>query len=189
MKILGIDPDTHTVGFAYGDKNKIYGVHCSNLPRRAVRDQAIIQLCDHAHNIVDEVIHGLAIDDDIDAIAIEGQQIYLRSGVNPQNIIYLAQAAGVIAAAVRERFKEVPLIMPLPQKWKGTAPKKTKQKKVLDHYGWEYVDNRNTIFPVSGTEELIQLAEIQSGHWTHIIDAIGIVLWASKRIEIGLPLR
>lgn len=187
MKLLGIDPDTHRVGFAYGDKTAIRAVHCTRLDPKQTGRKAIIALAKEIDNVFLEIKHGL-IEDDPEAIIVEGQKAYIAGKAKPDHIIRLAQACGVILGGAARAFPNATLVFPDPQQWKGSVPKMIHQKRTLSLYGWEPQATSRSVFPVAIPNELVQMVEIPVMAWSHIIDAMGLVYWAAARAEKGLRL-
>ena len=183
MRVLGIDPDTHDIGFAIAEGGVVTAISVvrlptvvKNIPQR--RDKAIIQLV--GSDKLTDTLHTILSTGDIDRVVIEGQQIYLKSKAKPQDQLYLAQAAGAILARVADLLPEAEIKMPLPQKWKGTIPKYVKHRRILqDQEGWTYYEENKRILVDQVPEDVELLADVPQAAWTHVIDAMGLAVWGS----------
>lgn len=114
----------------------------------------------------------------VDLVVCESQQIYGRIGVNPANIIKLAQAAGATVQAMGA--PEV--VWVLPAVWKGQTSKA--KLKLASEY---VIHDRNMARLGVGTRAGQLYEEITLRHKAplvfDIVDAVGIGLWWFEQQE------
>jgi hypothetical protein len=121
------------------------------------------------------------------AVAVEAQEIYqFGTGrtANPKSIMYLATVAGMALAAHSRAFH---LFFPTPQAWKGSVPKIIHQARILSKCGWKYekvgtLDN-GYCYPV---DVPIGLGDFKKTDWKHLVDAIGLALYAKEQYELAV---
>lgn len=97
----------------------------------------------------------------VHTLVTEGQQIYPRSPVDPNDLLPLAFVCGGIQAGVFA----VRRVMPLPREWKGNVPKDVHVRKTLARLNKQAVA---IVDAVEGPKSLLH----------NTIDAIGLGLWA-----------
>jgi len=107
-------------------------------------------------------------------VVVEGQQFYGAKGrARPQDLINLAQTAGAACASLAPWAKQI--LIPLPQQWKGSIPKKVKHKRILNKLGWTFHEGR-VVVPAACPLDV----EFPPSKWTHVIDAIGLAQWGER---------
>lgn len=117
-----------------------------------------------------------------DALAVESQEAYRGAGKNratPDALVKLAHVAG---AAAREYSRLVPgrsVHMPAPKAWKGSVKKWITHRRVCEAFGWEFV--RHDTKAGGWCEPVVTFGEIKGSQWSHVLDAIGLALWALKQ--------
>lgn len=179
MIALGIDPDTKNTGlaivraFPMGTFKVIYVATAPVKASLPVQDR--IRLMGLA---IEEALMKFPCDvgvgepliDLVTRIAVEGQRVYPQGKVRPQDLIHLAQVAGMAAAIAQQDFRlgSVCLWIPEPVQWKGSVEKKVMQRRILAR-----VDLTEKL---EGVEGAAGMTKVQKGH---VIDAIGLAMWVT----------
>lgn len=101
---------------------------------------------------------------------VEGQEKYPRDNVRPNDLIYLAQVAGIATAFIQAHHGINPYIVRA-RKWKGSVPKDVHQKRIM---------SKVTI----GQEcDYLDCNKTQQGH---VIDAIGLAYYGFEQHRRGM---
>lgn len=189
---LGIDPDLHSLAIAVLGRlagAPVFGMApvtvlaagIVSVPQALKGDQAVqAMMVNMARG--DGIIHTSKVEFEAwsqSRIAVvECQSItkhWTRKGVKPQDILRLGQVAGNAAGVVSSTYASAHHIMPLPIKWKGSVPKDIHQRRTLNAIGWGYRNVGKQILP---PEERMAQFQVKPADWKHLIDAIGMALWA-----------
>lgn len=103
-------------------------------------------------------------------VAVEGQTAYAGSKQHkrPDDLIGLAQVAGMAAGISTEVSKSADLWIPKPAEWKGQVEKKAMQRRILKRVGLTE--------KLEGVTGAAGMTKVQRGH---VIDAIGLALWVA----------
>ena len=104
------------------------------------------------------------------SVCVEGQQFYgtERSKGDPNDLIRLAQVAGVMLGALLLRAPER-WAMPLPRQWKGSTPKAIHHERLAaQHPHW--------------VEPVTQHTPKSKQH--HVWDAVGLLEWHKERSKL-----
>jgi hypothetical protein len=183
MRILAIDPDTHSMGWALGNGNEIEALGVIRVPSVLKGAGAIEAMAKAALLTFDPVewSHHFPT-----RVVVEDQWIYRGNKASPGSILLLGQAAGVAltAAATLLDWYSLPEDQPWAvemasvKEWKGERPKPLVQSKAFLHYGWGAVEVKGYCVPAK--DEIRDLVSPASS-WKHVGDAVAMVLWAASR--------
>jgi len=191
---LGIDPDMHDLAVASvctlpspvegAPPTVTWSVGCVRIPKAITGLECVpilgAELMAAAwkwRNAWDKLIQN-----DSPVVAIETPMVYRKETKNPEDIIHLACVAGAAACAYASQGFRVEMVEP--QRWKGQVPKGVHQKRTLDALGLTgkrrggesagyMVPDDPAFFGEFG-------ASAKDGDWKHLLDAVGLALWASK---------
>lgn len=178
MICLGIDPDTFNTGIALVEatdptkaskaKFKVRHVAVAAVDRRLSVQRRILNMRNQIEYELWLMDHG----DYVDRTCVEGQVHYPKSKVRPNDLIHLAQVAGMagMAAGYVVEGSSDDLWFPEPAEWKGQAKKAPHQKQIL-----QTVELNADLEGVTGAS---RLNTIQLGH---VIDAIGLAVWVAQQ--------
>lgn len=167
---IGCDPDTKRPSFAaVSEKGEVVWLWCPKITSPS----------DIAANFYFE--RGM---ENVTYAAVEGQYV-ARGGANKAaGLIKLAQVAGACLATLQdiiplyENPERIKIISPV--KWKGSIPKPIHQARILTKLGWGFKSSSTYSSPVNPPK---QYSKIKKGEWKHLVDAIGIALWAKELYE------
>lgn len=178
-RYLGIDPDTKTPGFAIvAVSGKVVTVQHAGVLRGDGNRKAL--LLD-----VDKTFWELGVTQGvgIDAVVVEGQQIYMHGPhktKDPKPIVTLAQAAGMLMAKALDQWPLADWDMPRPAEWKGQVKKVAHQAWVCEQVGWQYKRLKTGVRPA-----IPKVAHIwgdpENDEWSEVVDAVGLALWAATK--------
>ncbi len=122
----------------------------------------------------------------VDRIVFERPYVYPKSKANPNDLICLAGVGTAVAAILLGYFPELDVMSPLPREWTGQISKvcpscggKAK-KKCVDCHGsaWETPRGRRIRSRLSPAEFAVCPDQNDA------IDAVGLGLFAEKRLEV-----
>lgn len=188
MIYLGCDPDTHSTGMAAVDEHgRVLGVWCIKAKGKT-EGQAVVAMS----RAFDAFLPKIYATDDLDwhsldAVAVEFPEIVYsaREGKNPRNIITLTAVAGVcLGRIVASTYFKCNHYFPRPREWKGSVPKHIHQARTCKHLGWAYEvhgKDQGRYCQPSDPPKLLGDDTLNPGDWKHIMDAIGLALWAKDK--------
>lgn len=158
---IGIDPDLHHAGIVLLGPG-IASAWVAKIASDFKGEQANVAMA----NAMTRVLRGIAKEWGAVPVIVESQRIRPGSNVNPQDIVMLAQAAGV-AVGVASAVGLGPTFLVQPQDWKGTMPKEQCTDMLCRHF-----------FPEAsqGAKHIIAGA-----HASHVLDAAGLAAWGWLR--------
>ena len=181
--VLGIDPDLDTTAYAAARDGRIECVGVVRVKKGRGLEGLVTELCAHMDNVP------------ADLIVVEGQQIYQGMRQRPDDILRLAQFAGVAAGLAAAQSGCFRVLMPRPQEWKGSVPKPIHQARVLTRLGWAYeqkgpppkrragkMEHAGYCVPTNVPRD-VDLYDVRPSDWKHIVDAIGLALWGVDQIK------
>lgn len=172
MIVLGIDPDLHRTGWAIveSDPLKVKKVGIASVPTKIKGAQAVVAMRHALPRSLPECYN-------YDLTVVESQEVYFaKSKANPNNLIFLAQVAGICAAFCPTEE----IWMPRPVNWKGQIPKPIHHDRILRSVGLSPIKQQNFCFPGPPLDfELINVGN--QTDWKHIVDAIGLACWGITR--------
>ena len=186
MIVLGIDPDLHQTAFALVQDEpfvKILRVEVLSIPETLKGTDAVVAMSS-ALGAAPYRYAGTSL------VVVEGQQIYLGSGqARPDSILRLAQVAGAALGA----FWAFSKMMPRPTEWKGQVPKGIHQARILKRFGifYKVVGREKGCVPLTlegepGLAGVEGSDLVPKGAWIHVVDAIGLALWAIEQAKSSL---
>lgn len=167
--VFGYDPDTKTPAYALVTLTEILevGILPADLRKLSVGMQSVL----------DRTKPALAV--------VEGQQIYEGSKVRPNDIMHLAQVAGVVIGMIAAYRPTANILWPEPVEWKKQVPKKINQARTFVHYGISYTLSLGAepyCYP-SGCAKAARIAgagKLKQGDWKHVADAVGLALYGVR---------
>jgi len=161
---LGVDPDTFNTGLALVEAPRtLLWVGVAQVPRTLPVEKRIIQMASAIEGVF--ALELAEADVPIARICVEGQKHYPRSRTRPNDLIHLAQVAGAALSPAVFRWPSADAWVPYPQDWKGTVKKEVMHRRIMSK-----VHNSTD-----------RLAGVKPSHRSHVIDAIGLALWALKQ--------
>lgn len=155
---IGIDPDLHHAGLVLlGPTVCYYAV--ARIPSKHKGERANVLMSEHVHEGLKDLLARAPL---VPQVIVESQAIRPGSNVNPQDIVMLAQAAGIAAgiAASLVGCENVTLVQP--HEWKGSAKKEHCTDMLRQH------------FSAGGL----------GVHESHILDAAGLAAWGWIRDQL-----
>lgn len=174
MIAVGIDPDTKSTGIAavqsYNGGFQILHVELVRAVGRLAADRRV----EMAEELIKVMrLNPFGINYIPTAVAVEWMKLRPREK-RPNDIVNLNGIAGMCVMAATQ-LKPDYIFTPIPQEWKGTVPKKIHQARILDrlHLTPELAYKKgygNGVVPGS--------AGIPKSMRTHVIDALGLAVWA-----------
>lgn len=196
---IGVDPDTTKTALAIVDLNgpSVLAVYVMRQKGKRER-QASIRMAEIAAGIVK---HHAFVKDEIfppvewvKAVAIEGQELYLpKSGKgkdsqgtkNPRSILWLAPISGIWMGLLKLLFPDAAMFFPAPSGWKGQTPKQIHHNRIGKKLGWEMENHgsKDKGYAAPVDVNIPVGSDIIESDWKHIMDAIGLALWAGEQAE------
>lgn len=183
MLFLGIDPDLHNTGLAVVDvdpngSKRAHWVGVARVAKALKGEDAVVAMA----SALDEASRGiLRAHKDASGFfwehsVVEGQEIYQGSEVRVSDLLNLAQVAGA-AAGVFGAGR-----IPRPKDWKGNVPKHIHQARTARALGWacEVRGGKEPYVVPQLSGEVRGADDLEGRDWKHVMDAIGLALWASK---------
>lgn len=178
QRVLGIDPGTSATGLAWLDKHPDGTVEIHKLAvGRGTERTKHGKLCQHAW-------FASALKEEVDLVIVEGQELY-GGHPNPNNIITLAQVAGVYFGALSCTAKDM---MPKPKEWKGSIKKHVHQSRSYLKFDIPHDvvgdPRKNSAYcrpqdPTLGGA----FPDIKPVDWKELGDALGLALWGLDRLR------
>lgn len=170
MNILGVDSDTKTVGMAYMENGEL-------------RECVILE---KPHP---QMVHAsMELDWTPDYVVMEVPEVtaaWTRRGVDANNLVTLARAAGITATLLSAWFGGQTLFV-LPKDWKGQQSKAKHHVKIAARHGFvfEAHDKGVKILETSVPAYRYPSAgRVKASDWSHLIDAVGIAEWGTAKCE------
>ncbi|MCP4897869.1 MAG: crossover junction endodeoxyribonuclease RuvC [bacterium] len=193
MKVsLGIDPDLHDTGLALCASDRVLAVGVVRVARKLTGDAAVLRMSKALAEYIPPWMAQLQGHEGfnpaaLDALVVEGQELYLVKTGNPDSILRLAQVAGAALSVAQAVGDPTTALIPRPKTWKGTVPKDIHQARMLTRYGWKYkkkgTGKNQWCCPVSlGPHRILSTVKWPEGCWKHIVDAIGLGRWGLQKI-------
>lgn len=176
---LGIDPDTTNIGFGVveeGDRILRAGLIQGGNPKADVRTRILLLVGAIQSTYMDLKQRGI----EPDIIVVEGQRYRhqaKKNKVRPQDLIHLAQVAGMCITAAHEFWPSFALRFPEPAEWKGTIPKEVYTRRTC---------KRMNILSDVKQKCLMQGSRVISDPYplsqhTHAIDGIAMAWWGLRQ--------
>jgi len=174
MLCLGVDPDLHDLSIgAWGDQGPItaFVVHVPTEKGRVENEAALAMM-----RALTAAWPGLA---EPKASAVEAQELR-RAGVRrharPQDIVTLAQVAGMAVMRLAATFPRSPIYFPKPSQWKGEIPKAVMQARLYSELGWGYVTPPSADYS-RPERPPASFSPVSKGQWKHVGDALLLARW------------
>jgi len=164
LRVLGIDPDLHALGWAVVEDGKLVDAGEVKTPRDFKGAGAVVDMA-----------AGVAVQfhprsGSYDLGVVEGQQLYTSKLQAGRSLIYLAQVAGAAMGILTGRCGDVS--MPTPQEWKGNMQKTTKHKQILRKLKVDFKSRAKSVEPLW-----------EYPRTSHVIDAAGLALWGYEQLD------
>ena len=152
---IGVDPDTTTTGIAIRHPFGRFELHLARSSGRFAEDRML-----GMSRELERILGALGAE----AAAVEWQSLRPRGEKNPNAIMMLQAVAGMATSIIH---RSVPTVYrPIPADWRGSAPKEAVQKRILELAGL--------------TIDSEEFVHIPMSMRTHVIDALGLAIWASQ---------
>lgn len=171
--VNAFDPDLHHLGYARlflcGGEIDVIDVRTLKVSKTRKGERAV-------RKMIQEIREFSKVIKPADALVVEGQQFYKTAKgkkINPHSLLWLGQVAGACAMLPGDS-----LYFPRPVEWKKTVEKPIHQARTLTKLGWGYKQTKNYSRPLHPPEEF---GSILAEEWKHIVDAIGLALWAGEQ--------
>jgi len=187
MRFIGADPDLHTLSLAAVDENSVLREvlvikNLKGLKEREAAVELIHQLVHHGHSMP-------CLRHPVTAMAVESQEIAYaaQSGANPRSVLAIAPISGALVFLAQCTDAEM-VLLPAPQKWKGSVKKIDHHRRIFKKMGWEYEEKSGYCCPVAGYRKHLEYIEcfngkLNPGDWKHITDSVGLALYAKSEYE------
>lgn len=170
---LGVDPDTQHTGIClYSADPKYYIVGIIRTPSGLVGTEAIIAQAKGAQQFFLYLFANYLSTEF--GLVVERQTKFHHRKSRPEALLKLALVSGVWLGQAN-RFARI--FLPEPVEWKGQIPKEIHHRRVMKEADLSYQMDRDHIVPTN----IPSFCKILTSDWTHIIDAIGLAIWASKQ--------
>ena len=178
---LGIDPDSEYVALAAGSLRNILGIYSYKIPRPDKNNFNPFLQALRYH--IPLFVKSLNLDPIWPVnIIIEGQRIYQKQKVRPNDILHLGQIAGAVAMICAELYPHQRIIIPEPFDWKGNIDKATHQARLYNELGWGYKKiGKKYAYPLHPTIG----QDLNKGEWKHVGDAIGLYRWGCTQLDLS----
>jgi hypothetical protein len=177
---LGIDPDLHNTGIALLDgAGAMVETWCVTIPTKLKGEAAVVSMAAALHlwlmdlsEFPGSVFTGMTV-------VVEGQEIYRGKTPNPMDILRLGQVAGAAVGVMGNACDRI--LLPTPNKWKGSVPKHIHQARTLTKLGVDYKVTSGSdryAYPVDDSGNA--RPPFPKSKWKHIVDGIGLAQWGLK---------
>jgi len=179
----GADPDCHHLSFARIQKGYVPSILLFNIPGKVKAINCVpefAKLMDMTDP--DEPTPGLA--------AVEAMDVGYTGKTNnarKQDLPNLNLVAGAMAFCIQSLINvETKLV--LPRQWKGTVPKDVHQARICTAMGWHFEKTGKSIVPLNAgyvctritTKGVEKNHRMLKGEWKHVLDSIGLALYAAE---------
>lgn len=177
MIVLGIDPDTKTTGIGLLNDGRPIHARLIEVPkRRAPVGERILQMIDRLDDVLSDLRIDLPEGQHVERIIVEGQRHRPGSPVRAQDLIHLAQVAGIAAGLCRVLWPGREIVMPEPSDWKGSVRKDAFTRRILRDLELEHAPNGGLRYR-GGTVRVPGTPSLKKADATHVIDGLGLALW------------
>lgn len=164
--LIAIDPSIRAAGIAIFDRQKL-------IYTNVLRPSAVVKTMEGISDVLDlaqeawEKTMGVSFSPA--TLVVELPQVYQQAQLkgDPNDLIPLA----IMAGRLWERFKPKNMMLPLPKEWKGNRPKDVVTASTMSKLSKRELE-------VFGDD----LIRVPNGLRHNAMDAIGIGLWAMKRL-------
>lgn len=186
MNYLGIDPDTSHMGIALlcGDRLHFF---CARAKGKSATDR-MVPMASALDGELLSVNHLVNSEDHSDLhVAIEWP-LPRPGDPNPKNIAELMACAGM-AVQGSEFLKATKTYLPLPSDWKGQVPKHEKHNRIVREVGYQTVHIALNLAGIPCPGDLGSFKKEFTGLASHLLDALGLALWARERARLQALVR
>lgn len=181
--IIGADPDMKQPSLAVIDykSGKVLAVRVIKVAEKKTEWEGVVECVKAIRGCYRSLLQDLH-EPTVLAACIEGQECSYsaRVGANPRSIMFLANVAGALLGEAGYECGN--LFFPSPNDWKGSVPKQIHQSRVLSSLGWDFEKvgsaDRGYARPTQELPTVMGSGEVTKGQWKHLVDAIGLGLWA-----------
>jgi len=160
MRTVGVDPDTHTLAVAIMDGPTLEWCWLTSVNKKLVGDDAVVAVAD------DLLIRAGQPRGKVDRIVIEQMCVYPDTPLGTRGInglMRVAATAGIALSWCKLNFHGAKYDMPTAPEWKGQKSKAAHHRQILRQVDEE---SRKT------------LRATPAGKRGHLLDAVGMALWA-----------
>jgi hypothetical protein len=181
--VLGVDPDTTTVGWALTRDKVLVRAGLVSVPAKGKVAQRKLLVMRAFLDEMSRLRTGEIPEfQNVDRIVVEGQTYRPGSPVRAQDLIHLAQVGGFCAGALAAIYPLAELVMPTPMDWKSSVKKDIFTKRILADFD-VVVTDRGICFKgsdcrVPGTQGL------KPSKATHVLDAMGLARWGWRTASV-----
>jgi len=175
---MGADPDMHCQSIAIIDAElNLISLAVVKVKAAYTGTDAILHMADLITSLPDSCFSGCQ------AAAVESQEIAYtaKDGRNPRSLMLLANISGILVGQFSVFCHDI--YLPAPQAWKGSVAKLMHQKRVCKRMGWEYTVRKDYVVPKDALTYTDVIGKVNDGDWKHIIDSVGLGLWAQSQYE------
>lgn len=184
MLCLGVDPDLHDLAVAAWDDSGPVAAHVvqARRERGVVGGEAVMRM----FMALTRPFGSLGIPD---AYAVEAQE--LRRGgaarhARPEDIVHLANVAGMAVMRLAATYPGTPCYFPKPAEWKGSVPKAAMQARLYEELGWGYdLKGTGTACYAIPNQTPAEFARFGAA-WKHVGDALLLARWCWEQ-HCGRP--
>lgn len=176
MKLIAFDPDFHSTSYAVIKDGRLTRVGVIRTSKKLKGLAAI----------ADQIKQSTTIIGYFDLVVVEVPKAYPRSKVQPNDLIGLAIVAGAVANSVCADMAQPAYLLAYPQQWKGTVDKGVLQRRICTKLGWHYTKRGKLTIPGwdDGPESIDGYYKLRDADWFHVLDAIGLGLWAYEQHQL-----
>jgi len=181
MFFIGVDPDTVRPAFAFlSEEGEVKHLFCPKIPNKE-NYKMMEQFSESASDVDGSILDGKG------RACIESQ--YIGSNSTANSTMHLARNCGAcqvlltIFGVAVDDFELISQKLIAPVKWKGSIPKDIHQARVLKKLGWGYVKKGGKSPYCIPKNPPDQFKHLKAGEWKHLVDAIGMAMWAKEVYE------
>lgn len=178
MLTIGIDPDLHNTGIAVVEDGKVILARVISIAENLKGADAVIEMA----QVVQRECHYLELEFEVlDAVVVEGQEIYRGVTGNPMDMLRIAQVAGAAVSA----WEASVTFLPQPKEWKGSVPKHIHQKRTAAKAGWtrtKMMGGKSPYVVPQGIGNVAGARDLRDSDWKHVMDAVGLAYWGAERL-------
>lgn len=184
MLTLGIDPDLHRLALAWVQDGRLIDAHVLRVPAKVKGENAVVatsqqlSLLSLTGGNAGRLLYPKRI-------AVESQRLTARPGrrhARPDDVVRLAQVAGVALQWAQVRWPGVEVHLVQPASWKGQVEKGASQARILRSLGlgFEIRGSRTARYAVPENPPRELSRRLTATDWKHAVDAAGLAAWIAQ---------